>query len=311
MIILLCDAGGTHARFSVSTDGRTMSDPQKILISDYPDFAAISDHYLHSQNIKPEDITDFRLSLGDRNMWNLDAQKLAQTLPNATFKKRNDFEANALGVSYIDETGLLEISASKGLATEGASRVVIGVGTGLGLAYIIDTPNGPFIQRTHGGHMIPATLTEEQAATFCDLQKFKTDGTVSIYEDLISGPGIWNMYRLACNRAHTHAEYFDTNDLLTKGRNDPLVQNLLRTFHEMLGLFAHQAVMFGFSFGGIYLTGGIIDRLIGHNLWDGDSFLKSFKQKNVPIVVQDIAATPVYWVKDEFIALNGLLKTRE
>ncbi len=307
MIILLCDAGGTHARFAVSTDGRTMSDPQKILISNYPDFGSIASHYLHTQNIRAEEITDFRLSLGDRNTWNLDAQNLAQILPKATFKKRNDFEANALGISQIDKAGLLEISVSKGEATEGSSRVVIGVGTGLGLAYIMHTPSGPFIQRTHGGHMVPATLTEEQAATFCELQKFKTDGTVSIYEDLISGPGIWNMYRLACEKAHTHTEYFDTNDLLAKGRNDPLVQNILRIFHEMLGVFAHQAVMFGFSFSGIYLTGGIIDRLVGQNLWDGDSFLKNFKQKNVPIVVHDITSTPVYWIKDEFIALNGLL----
>jgi glucokinase len=288
-----------------------MSDPQKILIADYPDFAAIALHYLHSQNIQPEIITEFRLSLGDRNLWNLDAKKLAEILPKAIFKKRNDFEANALGIFVIDGTGLLPLLESDGNPSEGASCVVIGVGTGLGLAYIMDGPNGPFIQRTHGGHMVPATITAEQTELFGELQKFKSDGTVAIYEDLISGPGLWNMYCLACEKAHTHREYFDTNDMLVKGGNDPLVQNLLCIFHEMLGLFAHQAVMFGFSFGGIYLTGGILDRLVGQNLWDGERFLKSFRQKNVPIVLKDIEATPIYWIKDEFIALSGLLRDLE
>lgn len=38
MTILLCDAGGTHARFALSQDGKTLSEPQKLKISDYPNF---------------------------------------------------------------------------------------------------------------------------------------------------------------------------------------------------------------------------------------------------------------------------------
>ncbi|HOO50431.1 MAG TPA: glucokinase, partial [Alphaproteobacteria bacterium] len=62
-MILLCDAGGTHARFALSKDGKTMSEPQKIKIAEFTDFDSIVMHYLASQNIKASEIVELRLSL--------------------------------------------------------------------------------------------------------------------------------------------------------------------------------------------------------------------------------------------------------
>ncbi|MCB1558150.1 MAG: glucokinase [Alphaproteobacteria bacterium] len=307
-MILLCDAGGTHARFALSKDGKTMSEPQKIKIAEFTDFDSIVMHYLASQNIKASEIVELRLSLGDRNKWGINENEVRKTLPQAVYKKLNDFEANAQGVARTSNDNFMFLTPAKETSSKGSSKLVVGVGTGLGHAFIIETPEGTYIQRSHGGHMIPATTSEEQRQIFLDLQKFKKDGTVTIYEDLISGPGLWHMYQLSCEKAHTHTEYFDTNNMLEKGRNDPLVQQGLKLFHEMLGLYCHQAVLFGFAFAGVYLTGGIIDRLIGHNLWDQKTFDLGFKQKNVPIVVADFDSTPIFWIKDEYIALEGLLK---
>ncbi len=308
MTILLCDAGGTHARFAISKDGQQIEDPQKIKISDFPDFSSIASHFLNSQNVKVQDITEFRLSLGDRNTWNITQEKIAQCMTRAHLIKINDFEANAYGIAYATNDQFVLLNRPTGTASKGTSKCVMGVGTGLGHAYIIDTKSGPYIQRSHGAHMIPATLNQSQVELYQSLQKFKQDQTCPIYEDMLSGSGIWHMYQLACEAAHTHVEYTDTNDMLNRGRNDPLVQQILAVFHENLGIYAHQLTAFGFSYKGIYLTGGIIDRLVGNNLWDQGSFEKTFKQNNVPIVSADVEATPLYWVKDEYIALTGLLR---
>ncbi len=308
MTFLLCDAGGTHARFAFSKNEQEIEEPQKIRIHDFPDFESITTHFLNSQKASPLEIKEFRLSLGDRNKWNISLEDVKKCLPNAIFKKVNDFEANAIGIAYAKDDQFVQLNMPSGQASKGASKAVMGVGTGLGHAYIIQTNNGPHIQRSHGAHMVPVVLNQDQAALYQNLQKFKRDKTCAIYEDLLSGLGLWNMYQLACEAAHTHTEYTDTNDMINRGRNDPLVQQILKTFHENLGLYAHQLTAFGFSYAGVYLTGGIIDRLVGNNLWDQISFDRNFKQKNVPIVCHDVGATPLYWVKDEYIALSGLMR---
>ena len=73
------------------------------------------------------------------------------------------------------------------------------------------------------------------------------------------------MYTLTMKK-HIPAEYTDTNDMIARGRNDPMAQYVLKLFHEVLGIFVHQTTAFGFAYDGLYLTGGIIDRLVGHNL---------------------------------------------
>lgn len=266
-------------------------------------------HFLASQNFKAEDITEFRLSLGDRNTWNITPEKIKTCLPNATFQKRNDFESNAYGIAFADPDKFMLLNTPAGTGSTGSAKIVIGIGTGLGIAQIICPDKGPpVIQRNHGAHMIPATITEEQRYLYQSVQKFKPDQSVAIYEDLISGPGLWRLYQLACESAHTHTEYADTNDMIARGRNDPLVQQSLKIFHENFGLFVHQATAFAFAYKGIYLTGGIIDRLVGQNLLDLETIEQNFKQNNVPIVTADVNATPIYWVKDEYIALEGLLR---
>ncbi|MBE2191005.1 MAG: glucokinase [Alphaproteobacteria bacterium] len=307
MTHLLCDAGGTHLRFALSDDYvSTISEPQKLKISDFQDMNDAILHFLNSQQCSLETISSVRLSFGDRNPWIVNPQAIARILPNAVFFKINDFEANAQGIANATQQEFLLLNQPEGQRRSGASKCVIGVGTGLGLAYIIPTPHGSYIQRTHGGHMVPAIQNEQHRSAFLDIQGIKQDKTVMIYEDILSGPGLWNMYTLTIEKAHTHAEYTDTNDMIARGRNDPMAQYVLKLFHEVLGIFVHQAMAFGFAYDGLYLTGGIIDRLVGHNLFDTPTFLSTMKQNNVPLVQKDVSATGVFWVKDEFIALRGL-----
>ncbi len=308
MTILLCDAGGTHIRFALAKDGLLNGDPQKYRIGDYPDFGSVACHFLTSQQEKPEDISELRLAYGGQFVWPITNETIAQVLPNATLTKINDFEANARGIAAAKDDGFLRLNETVGTRPEGSARLVIGVGTGLGLAQIIDTPNGQHIQKNHGGHMIPALPKAYQHDLFDALQTLKQKPSVMIYEDLLSGPGLYRAYTLMAERAQTDAEYRDTNDMIARGRHDPLAVEVLRVFHEVLGLFAHQAVAFTNAYGGLYLTGGIIDRLVGASLFDYATFAANFHQDSVPIVKSDVAATPVYWVKDEFIALTGLLK---
>lgn len=317
MTTLVADAGGTYVRFALSQNGTDLSEPQKFKVADFPRFNDAVLHYLFTQRVEADAITAFYCAYSTRNGWDFagGAADLPVVLERATFHIVNDFEANSYGLLDAGQDDVVQfvrenapISHAPRAGASRASLAVIGAGTGLGLAYIIDTPHGPHVQPTHGGHMLPAILTEQHLALFGAMQSFKKTPSIPIYEDIISGAGIFHVYDILAKSAHVDMEYADTYDLIARGRNDPIVQQTLKIFHEMLGAFAHQVVAFGYSYAGLYLTGGVIDRLMAHNLFDVNTFYQSLLQDNVAVVKNDVENMPIYWIKDEFISLRGLLK---
>lgn len=306
MRVCVLDIGGTHLRFAFSQNGKDfLCDPQKMKISQFESIEHVLVHAVRQAGWDPLSVTDIGIAKSDGNPWMIDLEKIHAIFPEAHIVKLNDFESNALGLVDIEIENLLYIAGNKTIPDKSFPRAVIGSGTGLGLAYI--SPNGD-VQTTHGGHVLPALITAEQIQLVADLQVFKTDGTCPIYEDVLSGDGILNVYKILCGRHHFECEYVDTYDMLSRGRNDPIVQHSLRYYHEVLGLFAHQVLQFGHAFGGLFLTGGITDKLIGYDLFDKDTFLTNLYQKNVPIVYCDVKSTPIFWVRNEFISLDGMLK---
>lgn len=309
MTLLLCDVGGTFVRFALKRQGGpSMTVPQKFRAADYPVFEEAARHFLASSEMSPDGISALGLAFSGRGIWQVTQESVAGLLPRAMFYKINDFEANAYGVLDISEESFLPLNAVSLPKDQSSSKTkcVVGPGTGLGLAYVIEGPQGKMVQKTHGGHMLPAGLGEDSILLFRSLAALRSDGTIPIYEDVVSGPGLYNLYRVFASQNHLGVEYQDTHEMLAKGRNDPLVIQSLKVFHEWLGIFVHQAVAFGNSYGGVYLTGGIMDKLVSLDLFDSPTFFEAFYQKNVPIVMEDVLATPVYWIRDEYISLRGL-----
>ena len=300
------DIGGTYIRLALSYDGRTFAnDPQKIKTDQFLSIEEALIHFIRQEQCDPLSVTDILIAKSGRNHWVVEQENIRATFAVSKIIKVNDFAANALGLINMDPNELVHLGGTKIVPDTSFPAAVIGSGTGLGLAYISPSKH---VQRTHGGHMLPALATLEQKALFEELQTFKPTGAAPIYEDALSGNGIYNIYRILSARHHLDCEYTDTNHLINGGRNDPLVRQALKYYHEILGLFAHQVLAFGYSYGALYLTGGVTDRLIGADLFDKEIFLKNMYQNNVPVVMHDVKATPVFWIKDEFISLKGLLR---
>ena len=306
MTILICDIGGTHIRFAASEEAGAMTQPEKLRVNRYTSLEDAIGRYVQTQSPDAESITHFYLSYTDLNTWEKDEARLRMVLPRALFQHANDFEANALGIASASPDDFETLYAGGSEKVSGASRVVMGVGTGLGLAYILDRGGKTFIQKTHGGHMLPAAVKSEHRDIFSAL--VRPDIPTPVYEDVLSGKGLFNLYRLVCHRNQLNSEYHDVSDLLISGKEDPIMRQTLLLFHEIMGVFAHQAVAFGYGYGGIYLTGGIVDRLMAAGLFDIETFLSNFRQASIPVVMEHSIATPLYWVRDEFISLRGLLK---
>lgn len=300
------DIGGTYIRLALSVDGEKFSgDPQKIKADRFTSIEDALIYYTRQEQCDPLSITDILIAKSGRNHWIVEQESIRRTFPVSKIVKVNDFAANALGLLHVETHDLVHIGGSKTMVDNSYPMAVVGSGTGLGLAYISPTKT---VQRTHGGHMLPALASQEQYELFMALQKFKADGTAPIYEDALSGEGILNIYKILCERHHLDSEYSDTHHLIDMGRNNPLVQQALKYYHEILGLFVHQVLAYGYSYGALFLTGGITDRLVGYDLFDKETFFHGLYQNNVPVVLRDVKSTPIFWVKDEFISLRGLLR---
>lgn len=306
MTILVVDIGGTYIRLALSNDGQNfIADPQKIKTEQFVDISDALISFVKQNQYQPEQISHILIAKSGRNNWKISKEDIVQSFPFCHFSLINDFAANALGLAHVNHNDLHHLGGVKKTPDINYPMAVIGSGTGLGLAYISPQKT---IQRTHGGHILPALTSKEHFELFAELQNLKAIKTIPIYEDALSGNGILNIYKILSGRHHLDCEYTDTHDLLASGRNNPIVEQGLKLYHEILGIFAHQVLAFGYSYGGLYLTGGITDRIMTHDLFDKETFFENLYQNNVPCVLNDVKSTPIFWVKDEFISLKGLLK---
>lgn len=305
MTILVCDIGGTYMRLATSVDGQNFRrDPQKIKTSSFQHIADALKQFVQQENIDCQTIKQVMIAQSDRNTWVIDKESIYSVFPEANFKRFNDFEANAYGLVNVTADDIHYLAGEQKSVDKKSTRAVIGSGTGIGLAYI--TASGEVL-KTHGGHMLPALPDDNIRSIFKALQDFKKQPSVMIYEDALGGDGIYNIYRILSKQNHLDCEFSDVVHMLTAGAHNPLVQQTLKFYHEILGLFLHHVVAFGRAYGGVFLTGGVTDRLINLGLFDIETVLHCFYQDTVPIVTKDVVATPIFWVKDEFISLKGLL----
>ena len=302
MTILLCDVGGTHIRFALGSENKI--EHYKLRVDAHRDLADAISLYLTTQQTAPENITAFYLAFSNRNEWDTTPESLRQALPSAVIRQVNDFEANAHGVLVAEKPDFLSLYECRGETVPHSSKTVIGVGTGLGLAYVLGEKGHGFVQRTHGGHMLPA-FAPSHHELYDFLQKGKD--SVLIYEDILSGRGLYDVYRYLSAKNFLDLEFENAETLMLNGKDNPVFAQALDIFCEMLGLFAHHAVAFGYAYGGIYLTGGVIDRLMLAGLFKIDTFMKFYLQDNVKIVRDHVESASVFWIRDEFVSLKGLL----
>ncbi len=309
--VMLADIGGTHARLSLLKEGKFIN-TEKYKATDFDSIERALFHYCVGAGLSPEgDILiataarqekDGVWRFTNKNEWEIDEK----TLEENGWKVRlisNDFLASAKGAvsSHSEKIRVLKT----GKEHPACPKIVIGPGTGLGFAYAIpdNTGHNWHIQETFGGHMLAALLTEEHRI-IADLISRDRETTL-IPEDLCSGRGLILLYRAVCTYHGATPKIFDPSDLLNAPEQD-YVDTTLRLFHEFLGLFAHNAIVTGHAFGGLYLNGGVLYALDRNNRFDFETFEKYMILNPVPVVKDMLETTPIYLIEDPYIALEGL-----
>ena len=317
-VVLTADVGGTWARFALACDGRLLQPPQRLERARFPDLASACRHHLGGTSGAPRidgaaiaaagRVEGGRIAMTNAD-WSVDPQALAGELGLRPSRIRvlNDFAALAW---VLPELGPDERVAAPGGAhalAHGApppgdplgNRVVVGPGSGLGVAALLRVGDRWHPLATEGGHASVAVRTpSEHAALELAASRF---GRVS-WERLLSGPGLALLHESACAEAGLPPAGLDAAGVVEAcGRGDPLALRAARNFVALLGEFAGDLALLYDATGGVTIAGGVLPSLAA--VLPLDALRARFEDKGR--FTAWLATVPVDVLASPFAALRG------
>ena len=308
MLTLLGDVGGTNARFALY-DGDAYGAVKSRAVGDFAAPLEAIQNVLAELGGEPPQAATIavagpveagRATLTNGRWAFVAAEpKAAPGLTSADLV--NDFAAQAYAVPALTAEDLMGIGG--GRAAPEAPVAVIGPGTGLGVAGLIRSAEGPVVLVTEGGHVTLAPADAEESRL---LDQLRTSfGHVSA-ERVLSGPGLVNLYRAIATLEGGEVPERSPEEITQLGLSGecPTSRRALDTFCAMLGTVAgNLALSFGAK-GGVYIAGGIVPRILDRITQS--SFRARFEAKGR--FAGYLAAIPTSVVIHPYPALVGLTR---
>lgn len=309
---LVGDIGGTNARFALATATGTER-PVCLPVEDFDSLDEAIEAYRARSGVEPGPgraalafagpVSDGRACLTN-GRWRADAKELARRFGFAEVRLVNDFAALALALPALGEEDLLAVGG--GRAAGPATKVVLGPGTGLGMAALVPAPGGSAVVTTEGGHITMAPADQEEGRILDRLRA--RHGHVSA-ERVISGEGLENLYRaLAEDKGLAVPPRSDAEVVARALAGDcPASRAALETFCAMLGTVAGNAALALGARGGVYIAGGMVPRFA--DFFAASGFRARFEAKGR---FRDyMAAIPTWLIthpEPAFLGLRALLE---
>jgi glucokinase len=193
--------------------------------------------------------------------WVVDAEAISARFGVPRVRVANDLVAAALGIEWVPARDC--VSIQPGRASETEPRLVIGVGTGLGIAYLVPVDGKLREVPGEGGHAGFAPATQMQMELWQSV--YHAVGRVSC-ESILSGQGLATIYSFLHGKGtHPGAEPELLPERITEAardRKDALCSAALDLFAECLGTVAGDLALSAMARGGVYLTGGITAKIV-------------------------------------------------
>lgn len=312
MTIIAVDVGGTNARFGIAeTDKGPLTGIKNLICDDFPRIEDAINAYLKTSTDTPSlEIDAICIAVaapvkGDNidvtnNHWQFSKTALLEYLPITSLLVINDFTAQALAQTNPE-------ASSNQLILEGASRVdapllVIGAGTGLGVATLIPTNNGYQVIEGEGGHVCFSPRDELEGELYAYLRK--TRPYVSA-EEVISGPGLERVYHFLCGRegvnpSYWHAAHIGSAALREKGLER---QAALMLIDALATVMVNNVLTMG-CWRGAVIAGGVVPRLA--RLIPESRFKERFRE--VGVMSDALEDVPVWLATDTLVGLDGARK---
>lgn len=224
--------------------------------------------------------------------WKVDAAACGDAFGLPPLHLVNDFAAAAAGIATLSPSGLVTIQHGEPLA--GGVRLVVGAGTGLGMAVLVSDGADWHAISGEGGHVGFSPQDETQLRIHAAL--LAGHGRVT-WEQVVSGPGLTAIHRILAG------EKLDPAAIAERALADPSspARHSIDIFIEAYGAFAGDMALAVMARGGVYLAGGIAAKILP--LMRAGRFLASFGAKAEHAALA--ARMPVHVVTDPELGLKG------
>ncbi len=314
--LLVGDVGGTHARFALyegGVDGNGELHLHRTLSAGaHPTFDQAIRTYLDSVAIDSASLIGGGFAVAapldggvvrfTNSPWSFVGSELQSALRLSRLTVINDFEALALRVPSLSSGERLTLRTGKSEAR--AAKLVLGPGTGLGVAGIVSLPSeGGQWQAVpgEGGHISFAPSDDFEFELLQFLQR--RYGRVSV-ERVLCGDGLAAIHQFLLSRAGVSDLRAITAAAVTTQAlaGERLARESVLRFLAALGSFAGDCALMYAARGGVYIGGGIVPRFV--SLLEESDLLERFNDKGrmSPWVSQ----IPLHLLTDERSALRGV-----
>ncbi|WP_419420962.1 glucokinase [Legionella sp. D16C41] len=266
---IAADIGGTNARFSRVNLATLAVD--EVAVFPCANFSNLKEALIHYRNMHNlADIKQATIAIAcpvindDVFMtnlnWHFSIKQLKEELEFNELHVLNDLTAAAMSLPILI-TGEEKIKMGSGNPDTNKPMVVLGVGTGLGVAHLIPTPSGFMPLSGEGGHTGWAAQNEQEWF----IQRFLTNkfGHVSS-ERLLSGPGLENLYLAIAAYSNLNVSPLPASEIvnLALSNKSELAVAVIEQFFASLGSYAGDLALRLCTFGGVYITGGVVPKLL-------------------------------------------------
>lgn len=296
------DIGGTKVLLALADASGELMHKRRLVSADFSSFDDLLAEYLRGVSASIDGgclavagpVADDGRSAKITNLpWAIDAAALERRfgIGPGRLTLINDFAGVALGVATLEAGQMLTLQPGEPL--DDGVKLVVGAGTGLGMAILVHEGAGWRVLPSEGGHAGFAPLDEAQCRIWAALMQ--EHGRVTA-ERVISGPGLAAIHRVL---AGTDADPAAIAEQALAG--EPGARHTVEVFLAAYGAFAGDMAMATMSRGGVYLAGGIAAKILP--LVRSGPFLSAFNAKAEHAGL--VARMPVHVVTDSGIGLAG------
>ncbi|MBD8899543.1 glucokinase [Rhodanobacter sp. DHG33] len=273
---LLADLGGTNVRFALAGDSVAtplrMDSVRRYRVKDFASLADAARQYFADTGCRAGQAVIAaagRIAGGEtvkvtNNPWAISSQVLQADLRMEAVHLVNDFAAQSMAIPLLAADALAPVgplSAPHLDQPQSQTFVVMGPGTGLGVAGLLWRDGQWIVLESEGGHAGFAAHTAEDVEILHRLNaRF---GRVS-NERMICGNGLVNLYLALADIAGQAPEEYTPEDITSHAEagSDPLCVRTVETLAGIFGSVAGDLVLSLGGWDGVYLTGGVLPFLL-------------------------------------------------
>ena len=311
--LLVGDIGGTNARFALVTEpGAPISKHEHRSTRAFPDLqSAIADVIKHLPARPRSAVVCAAGPVEGRHVamtnahWLIDGDRVAAALGLQQGIVLNDFEAQALSLPVIQREWMHAIGSRKDgrrIGGRPGARFVLGPGTGLGAAALLEIGGRHFALASEAGHVDFGPVGDLEMAIWPHLE-LGAHGRISA-ETVLSGPGLARLHHARLAAHGRPGSTIDQSAVVERAKADPGGEegDTVRLFWSLAARYAGNMAIAFLATGGVTFCGGVLPRLIG--LLDADAFRARFEDR-APFA-DVLRAVPTDVVVADDTVLHGL-----